>query len=82
MKEVSLVVVKIVVRMIGILRESWLAGETTHEDFLVVLFGHKVSTSGVKTHGLTFTGCTWQWRISIRLLVEGIAWSSVGLSSG
>ena len=46
MKEESLVVVKIVVRMIGILRESWLAGATTHEDFLVVFFGHKVSTSG------------------------------------
>ena len=72
--EASLVVVKIVDQMIGVLQEYRLAGATTHVDFLlVVLFGHKVSTSGVKTLGPTFTGCTWQWRISIRLLVEGIA---------
>jgi hypothetical protein len=31
--------------------------------------------------GLTFTGCTWQWRICIRFLVEGIAWSLFRLSS-
>jgi hypothetical protein len=49
---------------------------------LVVLFEHKVSISEVKTLSLTFTGCTWQWQISIHLLVEGIVWNSIGLSLG
>lgn len=43
--------------------------------FLVAFFGHQVWISGVKTLGLSFAGCTWQWRISLRLLVEGIVWS-------
>jgi hypothetical protein len=46
------------------------------------VFLHQVSIFGVKTLGLTFTGCTWQWRICIRFLVEGIAWSLFRLSSG
>jgi hypothetical protein len=31
-----------------------------------------VSISRVKTLGLTFGGCTWQWRLPSRFLVEGI----------
>jgi hypothetical protein len=34
-----------------------------------------VSISRVKTLGLTFGGCTWQWRLTSRFLVEGIVWS-------
>jgi hypothetical protein len=33
-----------------------------------------VSISGVKTLGLTFSGCTWQWRFFSRFLVEDIVW--------
>jgi hypothetical protein len=34
-----------------------------------------VSISWVKTLGLTFGGCTWQWRLPSRFLVEGIVWN-------
>jgi hypothetical protein len=34
-----------------------------------------VSISGVKTLGSAFSGHTWQWRVSNRLLVEDIVWS-------
>jgi hypothetical protein len=69
--------VKIVSQMIVDLQQPWQVG-TSHiggTSFLVVLFGHQVSIS--KTLDLTFTGCIWQCRILICLLVDGIVWSSV-----
>lgn len=37
--------------------------ETTYDDFdMVVLLEHPVSSSGVKTLGLTLLGYTWQWQ--------------------
>ena len=74
MIEASLDVVKTVYWMIGVLQQSRQAGAATQSDFfLAVLFGHKVLTFRAKTLGLTITGYTWQWRMSIRPLVEGIA---------
>jgi hypothetical protein len=73
--------VKIVYKMISILQEARQAGATTQGDSLLVAsFGHQVSISGVKTLGLPFS--TWQWRIYIQLLDEGIVWSLFILSSG
>jgi hypothetical protein len=48
-------------------------GNTGGTSFLVAFFGHQVWVSGLKTLGLglTFTGCTWQWRISNCHLVQG-----------
>jgi hypothetical protein len=34
-----------------------------------------LSIQGKKTLGLTFGGCTWQWRLLSHLLVEGVVWS-------
>ena len=37
-----------------------------------MLLESRVSVSGVNILGLTFGGCTWQWRLPSHLLVEDI----------
>jgi hypothetical protein len=63
------------VKLIGVLQQTWQAGVATQRDFALGDVLWVVSISEVKTLSMNLTGCNWQWRIYIHLLVKGIVWN-------